>query len=149
MLGGSFYNLINFHMDIISIVSNPSFCIELLEFLENERVVSKFGVLFTVDAYSCDEFVVTLWNFFVTVDARKDVLINIYRKWHWFIQFKSFATLVFIKSLHFDNQNMWSIIQKLLRKKSIIEAIPASLCSSMNVEVLVQLIGSTSNSFAI
>ena len=149
MFGGSFYNLINFHMDIISIVSYPSFSIELLEFLKNERVVSKFGVLFTIDAYSCDEFVVTLWYFFVTVNARKDVLINIYSKRHWFIQFKSFAALVFIKSLHFDNQNMWSIIQKLLRKKSVIKAIPASLCSSVNVEVLVQLIGSTANSFAV
>ena len=77
MFGGSFYNLINFHMDVTVIVSNPFFSIVLLEFLENERVVSKFGVLFTVDAYSCDEFVVALWYFIVTVNARKDVFINI------------------------------------------------------------------------
>ena len=142
-------NLVLFDMSVIWIVSNPSFTIKFLEFLKNERIVLKLGVFFTVDANSCDELVVSLWHFLFTIDARKNVFVNIYRKWNRFIQFKSLAALVFIKRLHFDNQNMRSETQKLLREKSVIEAISASLCSGMDIKVVIQLISRTTNSLTL
>ena len=148
VFGRSFFNLFDCHMATIWIVSNPSFSIESLEFLKDESIIRKFSIFFTIDAYSSDEFVVALWDFFLTINAREDEMINIYTKRHWFIQFKSFAALVFIKSFHFDNQNMRSCTQESLREKSIVKAILATLSSSVDIEVLVQLMVHSANSFA-
>jgi len=142
----SFCQLFLCYLTIIVRVSYPFFSVEFLEFLENETIIFKFGLSFAIDTNSSDEFVVSNWDFFLAINAWEDVFINIYCERHWFIHFKSF-TIVLIKSLHFNNQNMWSVVQEFLWENIIVEAILTGLRFGLEIEVLVQLIGDSYSSF--
>jgi hypothetical protein len=87
VVGGSFGQLFNFNVAIIIRVSYPLFSVELLEFLKDERVIFKFTVSLSIDADGSNKSVVSIRDFFFAINTWKNVLINIYLKRHWFIQF--------------------------------------------------------------
>lgn len=142
MLGRILSDLFHCYMAVIMGISNPSFYIQFFEMFQNKGVVFELCVSFTVNAYSCNEFIITDGYRSVAINAWQHKLVHIQMFWHWSIIFKPLT--IWIKTFHFKYQNMWSFIKEFLREKSIIKAVLTCFFLCMNIKVFFYLMSGSS-----